>query len=701
MNLYAIRRRDGWATPEDLQAAAARSAELGDKPGSGVRWIRSYVVAEESGDLGTVCIYEAESPEAIRAHAERVRHARRRDHAGRRHRDRAARPGSRRELIPTRRRPSRPPAGPRLQRWPAGARSWGVTSNAGGSWRRCTRRGSATARSCSWRARPAWERRASPPSWPRARTRSCCGAAPARGRGALRPRRRRAAHVPAGVSGRPRRLRPAPRPPGAAAPRARRPGAGERPGDAVRGGARRARAPRPRAGSSCSCSTTCSGPTTRRSSCFPRSRSRSATCRCSRSPPTAPTACRATTRCAACARASPPRAPGRAGAGAARAGETAELLARILGDAPAPSLARTVHDRTQGLPFFVEELARALLATGALTRAARPRARRGRRGAGAGHGPRRGADERLGALGATRARRPRPPPSPGSRFDLEFVGAVSTAGGLAELLERGAGRRRTAWARAAFRHALTREALYADVPWLQRRALHRRLAEALEAGGGNSREVATHWLGARDEARARDALCCARPRSRGPSTRTATPPGPGARRSSCGRTARTQEGRIEALDAYAALRRARRRAGRGGRAWRELCAILAARDAGERLAARPAPARRRPRASRATASRRSPRGGPPPRRTRPPACPPRPRSSASRWPTSCASPPHHGAAIELAQRGRPRGRARRSGSTCAPGRSGSRASRWRKRGDFEGGLADRAGRARRWRSSTA
>ena len=46
------------------------SAELGDKPGSGVRWIRSYVVAEESGDLGTVCIYESESPEAIRAHAE-------------------------------------------------------------------------------------------------------------------------------------------------------------------------------------------------------------------------------------------------------------------------------------------------------------------------------------------------------------------------------------------------------------------------------------------------------------------------------------------------------------------------------------------------------------------------------------------------------------------------------------------------------
>jgi hypothetical protein len=72
MQLYAIRRRNGWATGEDLQAAAARSTAEGDKPGSGVRWIRSYVVSEDNGDLGTVCIYEAESPETVRAHAHRV-----------------------------------------------------------------------------------------------------------------------------------------------------------------------------------------------------------------------------------------------------------------------------------------------------------------------------------------------------------------------------------------------------------------------------------------------------------------------------------------------------------------------------------------------------------------------------------------------------------------------------------------------------
>ena len=70
MDLYVIVRRNGWATAQDLERAAARSSAEGDKEGSGVRWIRSYVLAEDSGEVGTVCIYEAESPEAIRAHAD-------------------------------------------------------------------------------------------------------------------------------------------------------------------------------------------------------------------------------------------------------------------------------------------------------------------------------------------------------------------------------------------------------------------------------------------------------------------------------------------------------------------------------------------------------------------------------------------------------------------------------------------------------
>jgi hypothetical protein len=70
MQLFGIRRRSAWANGEELEAAAARSTEEGDKPDSGVRWIRSYVVPEEGGEVGTFCIYEADSPEAIRAHAE-------------------------------------------------------------------------------------------------------------------------------------------------------------------------------------------------------------------------------------------------------------------------------------------------------------------------------------------------------------------------------------------------------------------------------------------------------------------------------------------------------------------------------------------------------------------------------------------------------------------------------------------------------
>ncbi|MGZ4354107.1 MAG: DUF4242 domain-containing protein [Gaiellaceae bacterium] len=73
MNLYAIIRRDGWATPGDLQEAAARSTAVGDgEMSNDIRWIRSYVLAEGSGSLGTVCIYEASSPEAIRDHASRA-----------------------------------------------------------------------------------------------------------------------------------------------------------------------------------------------------------------------------------------------------------------------------------------------------------------------------------------------------------------------------------------------------------------------------------------------------------------------------------------------------------------------------------------------------------------------------------------------------------------------------------------------------
>jgi len=71
MQLYAILRRSGWRSGPELEEAAARSTKVGneDMPDE-VRWIRSYVLDEEGGSVGTVCIYEASSPEAIRKHAQ-------------------------------------------------------------------------------------------------------------------------------------------------------------------------------------------------------------------------------------------------------------------------------------------------------------------------------------------------------------------------------------------------------------------------------------------------------------------------------------------------------------------------------------------------------------------------------------------------------------------------------------------------------
>jgi len=73
MKLYAIRRPSGWQSPEQIQATAARSLRVGDdEMPTDIRWIRSYVVSEPDGSLGTICIYQASSPEKIREHAFRV-----------------------------------------------------------------------------------------------------------------------------------------------------------------------------------------------------------------------------------------------------------------------------------------------------------------------------------------------------------------------------------------------------------------------------------------------------------------------------------------------------------------------------------------------------------------------------------------------------------------------------------------------------
>jgi hypothetical protein len=73
MDTYVILRRSGWRSPAELEEAARRSAQVGDEQmADDIRWIRSYALEEGDGSVGTVCIYQASSPEAIREHASRA-----------------------------------------------------------------------------------------------------------------------------------------------------------------------------------------------------------------------------------------------------------------------------------------------------------------------------------------------------------------------------------------------------------------------------------------------------------------------------------------------------------------------------------------------------------------------------------------------------------------------------------------------------
>jgi DNA-binding NarL/FixJ family response regulator len=184
---------------------------------------------------------------------------------------------------------------------------------------------------------------------------------------------------------------------------------------------------------------------------------------------------------------------------------TAELAELVLDARPSARLAATLHDRTCGIPFFIEELAGALGSAGRL----QP-----------------GADGLELALDADvplpqtvrdavllrtgdlsgRARTTAEAASvAGTRFDVELLAALGWEAGLDELLASGLIVELEP-GRAAYRHPLARDAIYEDVPWLRRRSLHRDLAAALEARNGGQAEVAAHWLAARDGSRALDSL---------------------------------------------------------------------------------------------------------------------------------------------------------------------------------------------------
>lgn len=185
-----------------------------------------------------------------------------------------------------------------------------------------------------------------------------------------------------------------------------------------------------------------------------------------------------------------------------------ELLGELLPEAPSPALVRTVHDRTMGSPFFVEELIGALNARNAL----RP-GRRGLELAERDEVPvpdsiREAVLVGISDLSPEAREAAETAAVIGQQVDLDLAAEFAPAAGLAELVEVGLLEER-GLGMASFRHALAQEALYAEVPWIRRRDLHRQLAESLEASDGGSLEIATHWRGSGNDARAREALLAA------------------------------------------------------------------------------------------------------------------------------------------------------------------------------------------------
>jgi tetratricopeptide (TPR) repeat protein len=181
------------------------------------------------------------------------------------------------------------------------------------------------------------------------------------------------------------------------------------------------------------------------------------------------------------------------------------LIGSLLGTRPAPMLVELVNRHAQGVPFFAEELTRALYEAGRLVETP------------AGVALATGCEVPLPvtisdavmvrtdgmSLGSRHALEIAA--VAGVRFDLALVAALSTRGTLDEAIERGLVGEE-APGRGGFRHTFVREAVYAGVPWTRRRTIHRRIAEYLEAEGAPAGVVAEHWISAREPARARITL---------------------------------------------------------------------------------------------------------------------------------------------------------------------------------------------------
>ena len=263
-------------------------------------------------------------------------------------------------------------------------------------------------------------------------------------------------------------------------------------------------------------------------------------------------------------------------------GDTATLAERCLGAPLSLSLARIVHDRTQGVPFFVEELSAALLVGDRVVAS-----ERGLVLAGAGDVPvpetiRDAVLVRTAGLSDAARAAADVAAVAGSSFDAHVVADLAGEAGIEELLESGL-LVEGADGAAAFRHALVRDAVYADVPAVRRRSLHRELGHALDAGGAAGADVAAHWLAAREDERARHELrrAVAELRARHAYRDAARA---GRQMLDLWPDGEDPPGRAAALEDYAACAELAGELAEAGGAWREVAAVRGAQGDGRALA---------------------------------------------------------------------------------------------------------------------
>ena len=234
-----------------------------------------------------------------------------------------------------------------------------------------------------------------------------------------------------------------------------------------------------------------------------------------------------------------------------------QMLTGLWGAAPQPALAAAVASRADGLPFAVEELAFALRDGGRLAYRDGAVTLAGAGGAPVPEGIREAVLLRASRLTDEERALVEAAAVAGIEFDVEIVLAVAgaaawpdgfTASGLLTEARDG---------RAAFRHSLTQEAAYADIPWSRRRRLHRALAGTLAGHDAAPALIAVHHLAARDFGRPAG-RCSRRPKSITRRTPTGMPPARCGRRWNTGhRASRTTPGWRSSTGSPGALRCAR------------------------------------------------------------------------------------------------------------------------------------------------